>query len=50
MQSLEESSGGGTEAGCQLLLSASGRKSSSTPQEELFNWTYMKTISAVFNL
>jgi hypothetical protein len=37
MQSLEESSGGGKEVGCQLLLSASGRESASTPQEELLN-------------
>ena len=39
MQSLEVSSGGGREAGCQLLLSACGRESPSTPQEELLNWT-----------
>jgi len=50
MQSLEESSGRGREAGCQLLLSASGRESSSTSQEELLNCVYLITISAVLYL
>jgi len=50
MQSLEESSGRGREAGCQLLLSASGRESPSTPQEELLNCIYMQTIFAVLYL
>jgi hypothetical protein len=50
MQSLEESSGRGREAGCQLLLLVSGRESPSTPQEELLDFIYMKTIFAVLSL
>jgi hypothetical protein len=50
MQSLQESRGRGREAGCQLLLSVSGRESPSTPQEELLNCIYIITISAVLYL